>query len=150
MEDLVLTRTFAAPRDLVFACWVEQVHLDAWQGAPQGFTVREHEADIRPGGHFKLCMRSREGEEHWLQGTYVRVERPHVLEFTHSWIDQEGKPAPETLVTVTLTDVLGATELTLRQSGFISEGSREGHRAGWESTLQRLTNYINETRTGRS
>lgn len=144
-DELLITRTFNAPRDLVFACWVEQEHKEHWQGAPEGFTVTNLEADIRPGGSFKLCMRSPEGVDHWLQGTYLRVERPEVLEFTHTWLNDEGEPGHETVVTVTFSENQGRTELTLHQRGFASVDPRDGHLLGWNSTLDRLAAYLTST-----
>ena len=38
-NELVVTRLFDAPRELVFECWIEPEHLQHWQGAPRGFTV---------------------------------------------------------------------------------------------------------------
>ena len=142
--ELVINRTFRARRALVFACWVEQEYKEQWQGAPEGFTVTFAEADIRVGGSFKLCMRSPEGVDHWLQGRYLRVVKPELLEFTHCWLDSDGQPGQETLVTITFADRGKGTELTLRQRGFSSAGSRNGHELGWTSTLDRLTTYLNE------
>ncbi|MEO8588287.1 MAG: SRPBCC domain-containing protein [Flavobacteriales bacterium] len=143
-HELLLTRTFKARRALVFACWVEQEHKEQWQGAPEGFSVTFAEADIKPGGTFKLCMRSPEGVDHWLQGTYLRIVKPELLEFTHSWLNEDGQPGHETLVTITFADRGKGTELTLRQRGFASAGFRDGHEIGWTSTLDRLTTYLNE------
>ncbi|MBZ0207969.1 MAG: SRPBCC domain-containing protein [Flavobacteriales bacterium] len=142
--ELVIKRTFNAPRELVFACWTETEHKAHWQGAPKGFTVRELVADIRPGGTFKLCMTSPKGQDHWLQGRYIQVERPSLLRFTHCWLDADGRQGTETLVTVTFTESDGRTELTLRQTGFGTINSRDGHAAGWNSTLDGLAEYLNK------
>lgn len=144
---LVMKRTFDAPRALVFEAWTERQHLERWQGAPQGFTVTTEQADIRPGGAFRICMRSPEGVDHWLQGVYREVVAPERLVFTHTWLDAERKPGTETLVTITLAERGGKTELTLRQSGFKSEESRAGHEGGWASTLDRLAEYLDGVRS---
>lgn len=140
--ELVMTRVFDAPRDLVFKAWTEPEHLERWQGAPRGFTVPTHEADIRPGGTYRVCMRSPEGVDHWLQGVYREVVEPERLVFTHVWLDAAGNPGKETLVTITFADRGGKTELTLRQTGFKSVGSRDGHNEGWTSTFDRLAEYL--------
>jgi len=144
---LVMTRTFDAPRALVFEAWTERQHLERWQGAPQGFTVTVEQSDIRPGGAFRICMRSPEGEDHWLQGVYREVVAPERLVFTHTWLDAERKPTTETLVTITFAERGGKTELTLRQSGFKSEESRAGHEGGWASTFDRLAEYLDGVRS---
>ncbi len=140
--ELVFTRVFAAPRQLVYDAWTKKEHLEKWQGAPQGFTVTHSNSDVRPGGAFKICMRSPEGMDHWLQGVYREVVPPERLVFTHTWLNAEGKPGKETLVTITFAEVTGGTELTLKQTGFPSVQSRDGHNAGWTSTFERLAEYL--------
>jgi len=140
--ELVITRMFDAPRDLVFECWTQPEHLRHWQGAPRGFTVTANEADIRPGGFFRICMRSPEGVDHWLEGGYRQIVSPERLVLTHSWLDPDKKPLSQTLLTITLAERDGKTELTLRQTGFTSVESRDGHRYGWSSALDVLQDYL--------
>ncbi len=49
-SELVITRVFDAPPELVFDCWTQPEHLQHWQGAPRGFTVTSSVSDIKPGG----------------------------------------------------------------------------------------------------
>lgn len=142
--ELVITRMFDAPRDLVFECWTEPQHLQRWQGAPRGFTVTSSESEIRPGGFFRICMRSPEGVDNWLEGGYREISKPQRLVFTHVWLDANRKPGKETLVTITLAERDGKTELTLRQTGFASVESRDGHKVGWNSALDVLVDYLSE------
>jgi uncharacterized protein YndB with AHSA1/START domain len=142
--ELVITRTFDAPRDLVFACWTELGHLQHWQGAPRGFTITSTESDIRPGGFFRICMRSPEGVDSWLEGHYREILKPVRLVYRHVWLDASKKPGKETLVTITFADRGGKTELTLRQTGFASVESRDGHKFGWSSALDVLADYASE------
>lgn len=141
-QDLVITRLFAAPRNLVYAAWTEPEHLEKWQNAPQGLSVIVETSDIRTGGSLRICMRSPEGQENWLQGKYLEVVAPEKLVFTHAWINTQGQPGPETLVTITFSESDGKTEITLRQTGFKSAEAREGHSYGWISTFDRLTEYL--------
>jgi len=140
--ELRITRVFDAPRRLVFDAWTKPEHLEHWQGAPRGFTVTTHDVDLRPGGAFRICMRSPEGVDHWLQGVYREIVKPERLVFTHAWLDTQEKPGKETLVTITLVERGGKTELTLHQTGFGSVESRNGHREGWTSTFDRLAEYL--------
>ena len=142
-QELVITRLFDAPRELVFECWTEPEHLQHWQGAPRGFTVTSYESDIRPGGFFRICLRSPEGVDNWLEGGYREMVKPERLVFTHVWLDANRKPAgKQTLMTLTFAERDGKTELTLRQSGFTSVESRDGHKYGWSSALDVLNDYV--------
>ncbi len=87
-------------------------------------------------------MRSPEGVDHWLQGSYREILRPERLVFSHAWLDAAGKPTQETLVTVTSVERGKKTEMTLRQSGFKSDEARDGHRMGWTSAFDVLSEYL--------
>ena len=141
-RQLVITRVFDAPRGLVFKAWTEPEHLERWQGAPRGFAVTAHQMEVRPGGAYRVCMRSPEGVDHWLQGVYREIVEPERLVFTHVWLDAQGRPGKETLVTITFAERGGKTELTLHQVGFKSVESRDGHKEGWTSTFDRLADYL--------
>ena len=141
-HELLITRVFDGPRELVFDAWTKAEHLRHWQGAPRGFTVTTEESDVRPGGGFRICMRSPEGVDHWLQGSYREIVRPERLVFTHAWLDAAGKLSQETLVTVTFVERGNKTEMTLQQSGFKSVESRDGHRMGWTSAFDVLGEYL--------
>jgi uncharacterized protein YndB with AHSA1/START domain len=142
--ELVITRTFDAPRDLVFACWSDPEHLQHWQGAPRGFTVTFSDSDIRPGGFFRICMRSADGIDRWIEGSYLEVAKPERLVYTHQWLDADQKPGPKTLITISLSDRGRQTELTLRQTGFTSVQARDGHSFGWNSAMDVLGDYLLE------
>jgi uncharacterized protein YndB with AHSA1/START domain len=144
-QEMVITRVFDAPRELVFACWTETEHLRHWQGAPRGFTVTSSESDIRPGGFFRICMRSPEGVDRWLEGGYREIVKPERLVYTHVWLDANQKRGQETLVTITFAERDGKTELTLRQTGFASVEARDGHGYGWRSALDVLVDYLGQT-----
>lgn len=140
--EMTITRTLNAPRDLVFSVWTETEHLERWQNAPKGFTVTTHEVDFSVGGVYRICMRSPEGTDHWLQGVYREIKKPERLVFTHSWLDAQGKQGKETLVTITFADRGNKTEFTLHQAGFSSVGSRDGHHDGWNSSIDRFVEYL--------
>src|SRR6516162_4087700 len=84
-KPLVVSRTFAAPRDLVFKAWSSAEHMKCWF-SPEGFSVPEAEIDFRPGGVFDICMRSPQGQDYWSRGTYDEISPPDRLAFTSAVI----------------------------------------------------------------
>jgi len=140
-RELVITRIFDAPRHLVFQAWTEPGRA-ARGGGPQGFVTTYGDMDVRPGGAFRVCMRSPEGVDHWKQGVYREVVEPERLVFTFAWEDAEGKPGHETLVTVSFAEQGAKTRLTLHQAIFETVARRDEHQRGWTSTLQRLAEYL--------
>jgi uncharacterized protein YndB with AHSA1/START domain len=140
-DGFVLTRVFDAPVDLVWRAWTEQEHLAKWS-APRGYTITRGEGDLRAGGKWRCCMRDPDGAEHWLGGVYREIVPPRLLVMTHAWDDEGGKPGPETVVTVRLEDLGGRTKLTLEQTGFASDESRDGHKGGWSECLDILAEHL--------
>ena len=136
-RELVITRVFDAPPRLVFKAWTEPERLMRWWG-PQGFTMPACEMDVRPGGAFRFRMRGPDGTDHRLQGVYREIVEPERLVCTWTWVDAEGKPGHETLLTVHFAEQGGKTKLTLHQAIFESVTARDGHQDGWTSSLDRL------------
>jgi uncharacterized protein YndB with AHSA1/START domain len=140
-RELVIRRTFNAPRELVFRAWTEPQLLAQWS-CPHGFSFTEQSGELRVGGSFAATMRSPEGTEHRLRGVYREIVPPERLVFTHWWVDERGGPGPETLVTVTLTEQHGRTEMMFHQGIFASVAAREGHEQGWRGCFERLAELL--------
>ena len=140
-RELVITRTFDAPRHLVFKAWTEPERLMRWWG-PRGFTMTFCKMDLRPGGAYRFHMRSPEGVDHRSQGVFREVVEPARLVLTGAWVDAEGTPGHETRLTVSFADHGGKTKLTLYQAVFESVTARDAHRGGWTSALDCLAEYL--------
>ena len=141
-RELVIRRIFDAPRDLVFKCWTEPEHVARWMG-PKGFTSTILTHDLRPGGSYCFHMRGPDGEDRWQQGVFREIVPIERLVRTYCWADANGNPTrPETLLTLTFADLGGKTELTLHQAVFESVAARELHKGGWNSSLDRLTEFL--------
>jgi uncharacterized protein YndB with AHSA1/START domain len=138
---LSITRTFAAPRELVFKVWTQPEHLVRWWG-PKGFTTPSCRMEPRPGGSYRTVIRSAEGKEHCMCGTFREVVPPERLVMTFAWEDEQGEPGHETLVTVTFEDVAGQTRLTFEHGVFQSVEERDSHLGGWTGFMERLDDYL--------
>ena len=139
-RELAVTRIIPAPRALVFAAWTDPDHVARWWG-PRGFVTTFCEMEIRPGGAYRVCMRSPEGSDHWKRGVYREIVVPERIVFTFAWEDENGRPGHQTLVSVTFEDLGAMTRLTLRQSGFDAVENRDSHIKGWSSCLERFAEY---------
>lgn len=119
--ELVITRTFDAPRELVFQAFTQAEHLQHWWG-PKGMTLRVAELDVRPGGTFLFSMEAPDGHKMWGKFVYRENVAPEKIVYTNSFSDEEGNiiraPFSETwplevLNTWTFTEEDGKTTLTL-------------------------------------
>ncbi len=142
-RELLLTRVFDAPRAVVFKAWIEPERLVRWWG-PRDFTTPSAKIDCRPGGIYRFHMRSPQGTDHCLQGEYRETAEPERLVFTWAWLDDDGNPRHETVLTVTFAEYGKKTKLALHQAVFESEAARDAHQGGWISSLDRLAAYLTE------
>ena len=139
--ELVITRIFDAPRPLVFKLWTEPEHLVRWWG-PRGFTPISARTDVRLGGAWSPSMRGPDGSVIHKHGVYRELVAPERLVLTYITDDAAGIPGPETLVTVTFTDIDGKTKLTLHQAAFQSIAVRDDHARGWTGALERFAQHL--------
>src|SRR5260370_19208967 len=111
-RTVVITRTFDAPRELVFKAWTDAKHLTQWWG-PKGFRNAVCEVDARPGGRLRIVMRAPDGAEQPMTGVFREVRAPARLVFTYVAVDRDGKPLLEGLTTVPFAEQGGKTKLTV-------------------------------------
>lgn len=134
---LDITRTFDAPRELVFSMWTDVQHFSQWC-APAKFTIVDSRVDARRGGVWWSKMRAPDGETCIASGVYREVMAPSRLVFTYAHEMPDGSRGPETLVTVTLAADGERTRLVLNQSVFDTVENRVAHSMGWNECLDRL------------
>jgi uncharacterized protein YndB with AHSA1/START domain len=84
-----ITRTFNAPRELVFKMWTDPEHFKHWWG-PKGCTIGSCTIDLRPGGTARYSMRMPGGPETWGKFVYRQVLPPERLVFVSSFADPSG------------------------------------------------------------
>jgi uncharacterized protein YndB with AHSA1/START domain len=140
-RELVITRVFAAPREVVFAAWTNAERLVRWWG-PKDFTLPFCEIDFRAGGSYRFCMRSPEGEDHWVWGEYRQIVQPERIVMTWNREDAEGKLWSSTVVRLSFAEHKGRTAFTLHQTLFETVAYRDQHEFGWGQCLDRLGDYV--------
>jgi uncharacterized protein YndB with AHSA1/START domain len=110
-REIVLTRTFDAPRDLVFQAWTDPAHIDQWWG-PNGYRNETYEMDVRPGGMWRYVMHAPDGTDYDNRSVYHEVVAPERLVYTQG-SDVEADPSAFH-VTVTFEPLGNKTRLTIR------------------------------------
>lgn len=107
-QEVVLTRTFAAPRDLVFRTYVDPQLIPKWWG-PRTLTTTVVTSDVRSGGSWRFVQHDTEGREHAFHGVYHDVTAPSRLVNTFEY---EGAPGKVLLESTTFEAVSAGTRLT--------------------------------------
>ena len=136
-DELVFTRVFEAPRELVFRCMTEPEHLaHFWGPAGVSTPVENITVDLRPGGAFETVMvNDADGSQYAMRAVYVEVAAPERL----VWTD----PATGMTTTSTFTDLGGArTEVRIRQVNVPAPFRRPEARAGFATSLDRCAAYL--------
>lgn len=151
--DLVMTRVFDAPRELVFRAWTDPQLAMRWWG-PIPFTSPVCRMDPRVGGKYLLCMRSPDGKDFWSTGVYKEVKPPERLVMTDSFSDEKGNIVPashygmkgefplERIVSVTFEDMGGKTKMTIRAQRWAGGEMERMERMGWDSSFDKLAGAL--------
>jgi uncharacterized protein YndB with AHSA1/START domain len=122
-REVLITRDFAAPRDLVFACWTKLHFVRQWLSGPDGWTFETCDIDLRPGGGYRYVWRHVNGKRMGLTGTLKDVAHPERLVSTE--IFDDDWTGGETLVTALFTESGGTTQLA-QSVLYSSRQAREG------------------------
>jgi uncharacterized protein YndB with AHSA1/START domain len=99
---IIMSRTFDAPRDLVWTAFTSPKHVARWYGG-HGFANPACEMDVRPGGLWRHTMRTPDGTEFEMVFVYVEVVKPERLVWKSS---SEGRPLPPGMLNVNNTVTL--------------------------------------------
>jgi uncharacterized protein YndB with AHSA1/START domain len=110
-RDIVMTRIFDAPRQLVFAALTQPELLRRWYG-PRGYQLVQCEVDLRVGGAWRFVVRAPDASEMVLRGSYLEIDRPARLVNTAANEDCAAVAGSESLVTTILDEQAGRTTLT--------------------------------------
>ena len=140
-REIVLTRVFDAPRELVYAAFTDPVHMPEWWG-PNGFKTTLHSMDVRVGGTSRYTMRGPDGTDWPNKVTYLEVVPGERLVYDHGDFERV-----HFRVTITFVQQAGRTQLTLR-TVFPTAEAREfvvrerGAIEGGKQTLERLAQHL--------
>lgn len=157
-EDFVITRVFAAPRDLVFAAFTDPERMKQWWG-PKGFTVIASKMDLRPGGTYHYGMLAPDGSAMWGKFVYREIAPPERIVVVNSFSDEDGNITRHPmspgwplrlLSTFLFTEQDGGTKLTIKWSPLNADeseratfaGAQQGMQQGWTGTLDQLAEYL--------
>ena len=155
-REVKVTRSFRAPRALVFRAYTEPALVRKWMLGPPGWTMPVCEMDLRVGGQYRWRWRSDDNSsEFGFTGTYREVNPPSRIVHTEAYDpgtvggSYPGEPA---IVTVTFTEDAGVTTVTTLVD-FGSKEARDGAVAtgmtdGMEQSYQLLDKLLGDQPAG--
>ena len=122
-REVVFTRAFAAPRELVFDCMTKPDLVKRWLLGPPGWTMPVCEIDLKVGGKFRYVWRNQDGRDMGMAGVYREIAAPEQI--VHNEVFDDNWTGGETTVTSTLTESGGRTTLTTSVI-YANEAARKG------------------------
>lgn len=143
--EIVTTRQFEAPVDLVFDVLTKPEHVSKWF-APFEDKMTVCSIDLRVGGNYHMVFETEDGTECSFRGTYLEVERP--TRIVDTWLF-EGWPDAEAVETVDLHESDGVTKLTMTlafrdQAGRDHMTKFDGQESSWDNMEDYLMSLIDK------
>ena len=140
LGEVIITRSYDAPRELVFDCMTDPAHLTHFWG-PVGVStpIENITLDPRVGGVFETVMVNDDnGEQYPSKGVYTEITRPSVL----AWEEPGGMVNRSTFTD--LGD--GRTEVRIHQTNVPAMFRTSEAQAGMASSLDRFAAYLVQQR----
>lgn len=143
-REIIMTRAFDAPRELVFEAHTSCQHMSQWWG-PRRYEIAHCEIDFRPGGRWRIVHCGPDGDEHAFRGEFREIVPPERIVWTFEY---EGMPGHISVETLSLTEEGGRTVLTAtsvydsveERDAMLQSGMEGGARETWD----RLAEYVRE------
>ena len=156
-EELIISRTFNAPKQLVYEAFSQQDTIALWWG-PKGCSLHIRKFDFSPGGIFLYSM-DFGGKTMWGKFKYLEMSAPDRIVFINSFSDELGNIVPnefipgfpmEVLNIVTFTEQEGKTTITFRggplnaneQQQKVFNEMKSGMKQGFAGTFDQLEQYL--------
>lgn len=149
-NDMVLTRIFDAPKEIVFQAFTTSEVLKEWWG-PHGFTLPVSRMDFKVNGSWDYCMQQTStGEMSCGKSVFHDIQAPDSYDYTDYFTDEEGRinpELPEMRITMGFEEVESGTKVTSRTHFQSSEdlkkvmdmGAEQGIRETWDRLEQFLS-----------
>lgn len=157
-QTFTTSRTFDAPRGVMWKAWTEPKLFAQWFG-PKGVTAQVHTMDVRVGGIVHSTLKMYNGYEMWAKFIYREVVKPSRLAWEHFFSDKEGGITRhpyqsewplKLLTTVVLEEEGSKTKLTLTWTPLeATEIERKAFadnmatmNQGWDGTFEQLETFL--------
>ena len=142
-REILGTRVFDAPRELVFKAFTDPDVVAQWWG-PRKYTTTVDKMDVTPGGAWRFVQRGPDGGDYAFNGVYREVVPPERLVYTFEF---EAMPGHISVETITLEKIEGGktrmTDLLLFDSIEDRDGMlQSGMEAGWAESMDRFSELL--------
>lgn len=146
-REIIMTREFNAPRDLVYKAMSEPELIKRWMLGPPGWAMPICESDQRVGGGFRCVWQHQDGQEMVMRGTFLEIDPPARVVRTESFVIGCEPQSGEQTATFVLTDQGDRTLMTITlvfpsnesRDAMIASGMERGASASYDRLDEVLT-----------
>ena len=139
-REIVVTREFDAPREIVFAAFTEREHIENWW-LPKGSTT--HEMSVKPGGVWRYSQPSPDGALNPYKVKFIEIDKPARLVYDFAADFENVQPVR---TSVTLEDQNGKTNVTLQllfaTPADLENALKYGAIGGAKMALENVADYL--------
>lgn len=141
-REIVITRVFDAPRELIFKTITDPALIPRWWG-PRDHTTRVDTMDVRPGGQWRFVSTDASGNEYAFRGEYREITPPEQIVQTFEF---EGFPGHISVETMRLVEHDGKTTVSTtalfdtveERDGMLQSGMEAGATESWDQLAELL------------
>ncbi len=149
-QEIMITRVFDAPRELVFKAFTDPKLFAQWWG-PRRYTSKIDKFDVRPGGLWRIVQSDEAGNEHGFHGVHHDVVAPERIVATFEY---EGVPGHVLLGTTTFEPLGNKTRMVAQnvfqsvadRDGMVASGMQEGSDESYDRLADLLTKLQDDKR----
>jgi uncharacterized protein YndB with AHSA1/START domain len=150
-REIIMTRVFDAPRELVFDALTKPELVKRWLLGPPGWSMPICQIDLKVGGAYRYVWRNEDGREMGMGGKYTEIVRPERI--VHTELFDEAWYEGESLNTWVLSEKGGNTTLTVTmrygstktRDGVLESGMESGVAASYERLDEILASQVAKT-----
>ena len=135
--SLNITRTFTASPEAVFDAFSSVDAMKQWFG-PDYCHVTHGDMDFQEGGAYHLHLLINGEEKKELVGTFQKINRPSLLQYTWAWIMGPDEITSESTVKFTFKATESGTEMHMEHVGLADTEIRDHHNVGWGGSFDNL------------
>jgi uncharacterized protein YndB with AHSA1/START domain len=140
-----VTKHFAAPRERVYAALIDRDAVARWK-VPSAMRAEVHEWDPTEGGAIRVSLTydapdrtgKTQGRTDTYHGRFVRLVPGELVVEADEFETDDPALQGEMLITITLADADGGTELTAVHDGLPDGVAPADNELGWQESLARL------------
>jgi uncharacterized protein YndB with AHSA1/START domain len=145
MATTRVTKHFAAPRERVYAALIDRDAVARWK-VPSAMRAEVHEWDPTEGGAIRVSLTydapdrtgKTQGRTDTYHGRFVRLVPGELVVEADEFETDDPALRGEMLITITLADADGGTDLTAIHEGLPDGVAPADNELGWQESLARL------------